>query len=862
MNDPVASSLPSIHSSEVAVPLPPVSNVPTTRQEMPPQGDLPAPGEQPPYSDQSGSTDQRENPSQHDNAIDQEGSDATDGTSSASRLSDLLVGLGEVATGELTALTGRGTGADASQGTASPATEHAQQFENRLAMVRLGMATSLFYALRTKHAPTAAHSLRVAISCSAWSERLGLGAQQRDQVEVAALLHDIGKIGIPDRILRKPGKLTVEEQMTMDVCPELGCEILRGCTDNADLLDIVRYGGTWYDSRRQADSMRGDALPLGARMLAIAGAFDAMTTDQVYRAALSRERALQELFRGNGTQFDPELTHDFVTMLEKRPEMLHECVVDRWLQQLQVGSNSTQLMFGRPISDASGTQGVRRSMMDADVSFDELAKSAVTSFAAASQDKGRPSSAQPFYRTLCEQLRDGVAFTDREGQILYWNDSMAYMTKVAASATVGQYWDASTLNFVSNDGSDMTQCPIRECVDRQIVVNHTMRLVANGSNEAAKDIRSLKPSAPVADPNGRDVLMQVAPVKEEHGGGAVVIVRDISDRAEMQHQIQTLHKKATSDPLTGAANRAEFDTRLMQCTTKAKQQGATFSLIMCDIDHFKKVNDVHGHQAGDEALIQFAKVLESHTRGSDLVARYGGEEFAFLAINSDNATATRRAEEIRKAVSATPLDGLEGESVTVSMGVTEFQTGDAPETVIARADRALMTAKENGRNRVVQLGSGLVEAEEKSESGGWFGWLGASTDSKQQEFQLATPVPTDLAVEKLRGFISDHRAEIINVSGSELSLRLNVSGGSGRRAADHQMSLNALIRISEMKGKRGSRGASLTQTKLTVSVTPVRSRDRRSAGFSPCVSQVISSLRSYLMAELITDQDSEVSYQH
>ena len=113
------------------------------------------------------------------------------------------------------------------------------------------MATSLFFALRTKHAQTAAHSLRVALLCSAWAERLGLDDASRDRIEVAALLHDLGKIGIPDRILRKPGKLTVDEQLTMDCCPQLGCEILRGCTGDNELLDIVQYANTWYDSRRE-----------------------------------------------------------------------------------------------------------------------------------------------------------------------------------------------------------------------------------------------------------------------------------------------------------------------------------------------------------------------------------------------------------------------------------------------------------------------------------------------------------------------------------------------------------------------------------------------------------------------------------
>ncbi len=781
---------------------------------------------------------------------------------SAIRLSNLLVGLGDAATGELAALhrspvshsadfsgATTGSGARESQVTKASEAQITRQFENRLAMVRLGMATSLFYALRTKHAPTAAHSLRVALSCSAWCERLGLSDDQRDRIEVAALLHDIGKIGIPDRILRKPGKLTVEEQMTMDCCAELGCEILRGCSGDQHLLEIVRYSGTWYESRRQDDSVRGDALPLGARMLSIAGAFDAMTTDQVYRGALSRERALQELFRGSNTQFDPELVRDFATMLEKRPEMLHRCVVDRWLQQLQSTSNR---LFGKAITSGR---------MDSESGSAYRVDSSQSQPLAGLLDDPMHGESHlehrslAFYETLSNHLRDGIAFTDREGQILYWNESMAHMTKVAAVACVGTQWDSAAMKFVDANQQLSGECPVAECITRQIVVTRGMKLITGDVLNELSHKNRLAPSKPVSELPGRDVLVQAAPVGIEHGGGAVVIVRDISDRAEMQSQIQSLHKKATSDPLTGIANRAEFDQRLLHCATKANQKGVTFSLIICDIDHFKKVNDVHGHQAGDEALIQFANILERHTRGSDLVARYGGEEFVFLAINSDNATAARRAEEIRQAVSVTPLKGLGGESVTVSIGVTEFQIGDAPETIVARADRALLQAKENGRNRVVQLGSGLVESNEKSEPAGWLRWFTSNDSEKQQEFELATPVPTDLAVEKLRGFISDHRAEIIHVNGSELSLRLNVRSGNGRRAADQQMTLNTLIRLSESRSKRGTRGASFTLTRVNITITPVRGRDRRSASFAPCVKQVVNSLKSYLMADLVHDEE-------
>src|SRR5690606_18211365 len=126
----------------------------------------------------------------------------------------------------------------------------------------------------------------------------------------------------------------------------------------------------------------------------------------------------------------------------------------------------------------------------------------------------------------------------------------------------------------------------------------------------------------------------------------------------------------------------------------------------CDIDHFKRINDTYGHQAGDEALVTFASVLRECSREGDLVARYGGEEFVLLCAACDNPCATARAEEIRRIIERTPVPSLGGNTMTASFGVTEHQAGDSAATIIARADRALLTAKNTGRNRVVQLGAG------------------------------------------------------------------------------------------------------------------------------------------------------------
>ncbi|WP_442507289.1 diguanylate cyclase domain-containing protein [Novipirellula sp. SH528] len=685
------------------------------------------------------------------------------------------------------------------------------KFENQLAMVRLGIASSLFFSLRAKHVATAAHSLRVALSCSAWAHRLGLDQSLRDRIEVASLLHDLGKIGIPDRVLRKPGKLTVDEQLTMDCCSRLGVEILRGCTSDNELLDIVLHANSWYDGRRHDDGPRGDALPVGARMLAIADAFDAMTTDHVYRSALSRERAIQELAKGSDTQFDPELVIDFSNMLEDRPELLQGVVLDRWLNQLQSDSE---------LSIWNSGSGHKQAGFAIRSGQDEL-----------------------FLDSLVGKLKDGVVFTDSEGTITRWNDTMQHLTGISCDAIHGKAWSNETVRLRENDSSRQEDsCIVTQCL---------------------RSASSFQRKMVIEQPGGisTPVHVQVTPVSGSQPGclGTVIVIRDVSDEANMLEKLDSLHQQVTRDPLTGIANRAYFDEQLALLTARAKEGGSTFSLIICDIDHFKRVNDVHGHPAGDEALIRFAEILESHSRDGDLVARYGGEEFLLIANNCDNATTTKRAEVIRAALERTPLPSIGNEAVTASFGVTEYQAGDTAETILARSDRALLKAKDNGRNRVIQLGSGNRPSETaESTKRGWFAWFDVSEIQKNSEFDILTPVPTALVIEKLRGFIADHDAEVMHVTENQVSIKVNaVCTTGGRRRVDHQIVLNAQLTLSEQKRNdfAGSGSRHWDGTKVHVAIRPIRNRDRRNRALKPCIVQLVSSLKSYLMGEIVTDSD-------
>lgn len=178
--------------------------------------------------------------------------------------------------------------------------------------------SALMAALEYRDRATAKHSRRVADLCMRVAGDL-LSVRECYILETAALLHDIGKIGIPDSILRKPGPLTDDERKIMDTHDRLGVEIIAGSLSCPALVRNVEWHHRWYrplDCDHDAAAPAGDDIPLGARILAVAEAYDSMTAESVYRQPLSREQALAELRRGAGTQFDPAIVKRFIVSLD------------------------------------------------------------------------------------------------------------------------------------------------------------------------------------------------------------------------------------------------------------------------------------------------------------------------------------------------------------------------------------------------------------------------------------------------------------------------------------------------------------------------------------------------------------------
>ncbi len=682
----------------------------------------------------------------------------------------------------------------------SLAAKQASAHESKLVQARLGMANGLHAALRAKHPPTASHSLRVALGCSSWAAVIQLDEAARDLLEVAALLHDVGKIGVPDKVLLKPGRLTPEEVALMSRHAALTTEVLASSAAPQSLIEIVHYSRAWYNSNGHPQDRQGDDLPLAARMLSIVDAFDSMTTDQLYRPARSRERALAELFEFAGSQFDPELVRQFQAIFSQDQNLFTEKLARRWLHRLPKEGHTVPWNV---------------------VTYER-------------RDEPADPAPSLFEKKLIDNMHDGVVFVDSQSTILLWNTGVERLTGVSSAAASGRTLLPNLMDMCNGREQRIANedCPVAHAIATGVQWLGRVSVMGRQGRHVAVDLHAI-------------------PVRTNDGAvhGATILLHDVSSETSLEEKCQALHAQVAKDPMTQVANRAEFDRMLNNFVAAHQESNLPCSLIMSDLDHFKAINDTHGHQAGDTAIITFASLLKSMCRSGDLVARYGGEEFAILCADCTNTAAARKAESIRKALSEIKHGNLGNESFTASFGVTELQAGDTPETMLRRADRALLQAKDHGRNQVVQLGDGMMEEKVKRR---WWPFQ-SLRGGALVEAALVSAVPIEVAVQKLRGFIADQEAKIVKTNENELQLTVADSRASvSRRATDRPVTFLIQLKLSQQHSERvntqGFAAGAYVETRIEVVIRPRRDRDRRREATCEKARRLMGSLKSYLMA--------------
>ena len=202
-----------------------------------------------------------------------------------------------------------------------------EEIDRELAAARLGVGTGLYTALWCKHPPSAAHGLRVALTTSVWAAYQNLNDSERESIEIAALLHDIGLVGVPDGVLAKGSSLQPDERCLFQKVPLSSMRILRSSGADTAILENVAYARAWYDGTKPGYDRARKDIPRGARMIGIVEAFDSMITNHVFRAAMEFEEVREEMFRGAGSQFDPDLLEEFYSFSESD----HIALRRKWL---------------------------------------------------------------------------------------------------------------------------------------------------------------------------------------------------------------------------------------------------------------------------------------------------------------------------------------------------------------------------------------------------------------------------------------------------------------------------------------------------------------------------------------------------
>ena len=362
-----------------------------------------------------------------------------------------------------------------------------------------------------------------------------------------------------------------------------------------------------------------------------------------------------------------------------------------------------------------------------------------------------------FRNCLMENLSEGVVFVDAELKITHWNTNAEQLTGLSAGSMQGKEFTPELVGMTV-DGSRVEQfdCPV---------------------SNAIQGGKQIKTECVLTGRSGREVVVKlnIIPVKDiRKNYGCVVLVSDMSVYADLRRQLSDLQNATSLDPLTRVANRAKFEEDLVKYVKAHRTTKSKCSLVVCDLDFFKMVNDTYGHNVGDQALVAFAQTLKQFVRSRDLVARFGGEEFVIIYANCDEKSAAERAEQIRMALNNTPQAMLDGKTMSASFGVTELRGDDDTTDFFVRADQALFAAKQNGRNRVeIFTDSKNATNDENSDLE-----TSTATGIKWRKFtqpfliseEFRTTTQSSMLAEKLRGYITETSSNILKIEPNYASI--------------------------------------------------------------------------------------------
>ncbi len=565
--------------------------------------------------------------------------------------------------------------------------EAEKRHAEEMAALHLRTIEALALAIEAKDHTTHDHLQRVQIYAQEMAKALALDDQDRQALQAAALLHDIGKLAVPEHIISKPGRLTPEEFEKMKIHPIVGAEILERVRFPYPVAPIVRAHHEKWDGAGYPNGLQGEAIPIGARILAAVDCLDALASDRQYRRAMPLDEAMKVVQAESGKAFEPRVVDVLAANYVEWERMAQKH------NPAKQAKLSTEVKVELGKEPAAGFEAARpadpgEKPMDFLHSI-AAARAEVQTLFEISQDLGSSLSLDETLSVLNVRLRRIIP-----------HHSLAIWLR-RADLLEPAYVNGEDYRLFS-----ALRIPLGQGLSGWVAENG--KPIVNGNP-------SVEPGY-LNDPTCRSMLRSAVAVPLEGASGVVGVIslyhmeRDAFTRDHLRilsgistkigvavdnalkfHQIES---SATTDYMTSLPNARSLFLQLDSELSRARRGGMPLTVLVLDMDGLKMINDRFGHLEGNRILGAVASGLKSACREYDYVARMGGDEFVILIPGLKPADTQARIEHLREVVAQAGMGLMLDGPLSVSIGISAFpEDGDDAEQLLSEADRRMYKEK-------------------------------------------------------------------------------------------------------------------------------------------------------------------------
>jgi diguanylate cyclase (GGDEF)-like protein/putative nucleotidyltransferase with HDIG domain len=575
--------------------------------------------------------------------------------------------------------------------------EDKQRHVQQTSDLHLSTIEALARAIDAKDQTAHTHIRRVQVFATRLAEAAGLSDADIQGVKTAALLHDIGKLAVPEHILSKPGPLTQEEFQKIRIHPQVGAEIIAKVPFPYPVAPLILSHHERWDGKGYPQSLAGDQIPIGARILTIVDYYDAVTTERPYHSALTMESAIGLLKHEMGRALDPTLVPIFVDLLPALSAEIRDEAA-----QLEAASAP------RPLDVVSGS-APRPVPAPGPSAFENiaLAHREIYALYEIAQTMG-----------TCLSVSDTMALiSSKLSKIVPWSGCSLFLHDPAARTLACRFavgTEASRLlNSTLGDDSGMFG----------LVVGHRQTVIANPGiplEALGVCVSSEMKSAIVCPLIYNDIFIGCLSLYHAEANRYTEDHRRLLERITEQagaviHNsivFEQTQEDSLTDPLTGLPNRRSMFVHLSRELARAGRLRGEVSVIVMDVDGFKAINDTYGHNVGDQALREVATTLQAALRPYDLCVRYAGDEFIVVLADCSRDSADSKRHELQSRVAEITLEVRPGKQLrlAVSAGAAVFpEDGSTLEELLADADHRMYRDKALRRGQLSMFHTARAE---------------------------------------------------------------------------------------------------------------------------------------------------------